>query len=71
MLDGDNIWGESHPLHLQPGGSVLVIGNESRGITPEVQQFVTHRVMIPNIGGTAESLNASVACAILIAELMR
>ena len=71
LLDGDNIWGDSHPLHLQPGGSVLVIGNESRGITPEVQQFVTHRVMIPNIGGTAESLNASVACAILIAELMR
>ena len=71
LLDGDNIWGESHPLHLQPGGSVLVIGNESRGITPEVQQFVTHRVMIPNIGGTAESLNASVACAILIAELIR
>ena len=71
LLDGEDIWGDSHPLHLQPGGSVLVIGNESRGITPEVQQFVTHRVMIPNIGGTAESLNASVACAILIAELMR
>ncbi|MBQ9864425.1 MAG: RNA methyltransferase [Bacteroidales bacterium] len=71
LLDGDNIWGDSHPLHLQPGGSVLVIGNESRGITPEVQQLVTHRVMIPNIGGTAESLNASVACAILLAELMK
>ena len=71
LLDGEDIWGDSHPLHLQPGGSVLVIGNESHGITPEVQQFVTHRVMIPNLGGTAESLNASVACAILIAELMR
>jgi len=71
LLDGEDIWADSHPLHLQPGGSVLVIGNESRGITPEVQRHVTHRVMIPNLGGTAESLNASVACAILIAELMR
>ena len=71
LLDGEDIWGDGHPLHLQPGGSVLVIGNESRGITPEVQQHVTHRIMIPNLGGTAESLNASVACAILIAEMVR
>jgi TrmH family RNA methyltransferase len=50
---------------------VLVIGNEAHGITPEVRQRVTHRVAIPNRGGTAESLNASVACAILMAELFR
>ena len=71
MLDGEDIWGESQPLRLTAGGAVLVIGNESRGITPEVQQCVTHRVAIPNRGGTAESLNASVACAILLAELFR
>jgi TrmH family RNA methyltransferase len=71
MLDGESIWGESQPLRLTEGGAVLVIGNESRGITPEVQQCVTHRVAIPNLGGTAESLNASVACAILLAEMVR
>ena len=71
LLDGEDIWSPSRPLQLPEGGAVLVIGNESRGITPEVQQLVTHRVAIPNIGGTAESLNASVACAILIAELCR
>ena len=71
MLDGESIWGESQPLRLPAGGAVLVIGNESRGITPEVQQCITHRVAIPNLGGTAESLNASVACAILMAELLK
>ena len=50
---------------------MLVIGNEGAGISPEVQQYVTHRVKIPNLGGTAESLNAAVACAILTAELLR
>ena len=71
LLDGHNIWAEETPLQLPPSGAVLVIGNESRGITPEVQQLVTHRVTIPNLGGTAESLNASVACAILLAEMVR
>ena len=58
-------------MRLPAEGAVLVVGNESRGISTEVQQHITHRVTIPNLGGTAESLNASVACAILIAELMR
>lgn len=70
LLDGENIW-QGNGLRLPPEGAVLVIGNESRGITPEVQQYVSHRIAIPNLGGTAESLNASVACAILCAELLK
>jgi TrmH family RNA methyltransferase len=49
-----------------PKEGVLVIGNESRGISEEVMAQVTHPVLIPNIGGTAESLNASVAAGILM-----
>ena len=71
LLDGDDIWSGSAPMRLPDEGAVLVIGNEAHGITPEVRQRVTHRVAIPNLGGTAESLNASVACAILMAELFR
>ena len=71
MLHGSSIWDDESPLRLTPEGAVLVIGNESRGITPEVQRCLTHRVTIPNPGGTAESLNASVACAILLAEMAR
>ena len=50
--------------------AVLLIGNESHGISPEAMEHVTHPVLIPNIGGTAESLNASVAAAILIDRLI-
>ncbi|MBR1798752.1 MAG: RNA methyltransferase [Bacteroidales bacterium] len=49
--------------------SVLVIGNESRGISAEVLAKITHRITIPNIGGTAESLNAAVAAGILMHHL--
>lgn len=54
-------------LNPQPSTPrVLVIGNESRGISSEVMALVTHPVLIPNLGGTAESLNASVAAGILM-----
>lgn len=50
--------------------SVLLIGNESRGISQEAMEHVTHPVLIPNRGGTAESLNAAVAAAILVDKLI-
>ncbi len=49
----------------------LVIGNESNGISSEVGLCVTHKISIPNIGGTAESLNAAVATAILCHEFCK
>ena len=70
LLDGDDLWGGTVPP-LTAEGAVLVIGNEGTGISPEVQQHITHRVKIPNFGGTAESLNAAIASAILMAELLR
>ena len=53
-----------------PREVVLLIGNESRGISPEAMAHVTHPVLIPNLGGTAESLNASVAAGILMNYLL-
>ena len=53
----------------KPARGVLVIGNESAGISEAVMRQVTHPVLIPNVGGTAESLNASVAAGILMCEL--
>lgn len=47
----------------------LVIGNESRGICSAVERRLTRRLTIPNIGGTAESLNAASAAAILMAMM--
>ena len=45
----------------------LVIGNESKGIRPAMARRLTRRLTIPNIGGSAESLNAASAAAILMA----
>ncbi|HEY8399208.1 MAG TPA: RNA methyltransferase [Flavihumibacter sp.] len=46
----------------------LVIGNESRGIRPELKGLLRHFVTIPRIG-QAESLNAAVATGILLSHL--
>ena len=51
--------------------AVLVIGNEGKGISGEVAASVQHRLTIPNISGTCESLNAAVATAILCSEFYR
>ena len=48
--------------------AALVIGNESRGISPEIRARVTNQIAIPNLGGSCESLNAAVATAILVSQ---
>lgn len=58
---------------LSPTG-LLVLGNESRGISPEVQAVLTHQISIPSYArnaASAESLNAGVAGAVLCAEFRR
>lgn len=48
---------------------IVVIGNESNGISPEVAATVTHRITIPSVvqgRDTAESLNAAVAAAVVM-----
>jgi TrmH family RNA methyltransferase len=58
------------PLNQMPRqqAAALIIGNESRGIAPDVLQHTTASVTIPKRGG-AESLNAAVAAGILVAAL--
>lgn len=53
-----------------PKTGFLIIGNESNGISNEVQAFVNERITIPKRGG-AESLNAGVATAILLDNFFR
>ena len=58
---------EGQPVHdvgtIREG--VLVIGNESRGISEEVMALVNRRITIPR-KGKAESLNAAVAAGIIL-----
>ena len=73
FLDGDNIYSASLPLGAD-SPSVIVIGNESNGISPEVEARVDRRLLIPPfpVGcRTSESLNAAVATAVTVAEFRR
>lgn len=67
FLGGENIYAAPQ---LGPGG-VLVLGNEGRGISPEVAAWVTRRITIPSYPPgrpTSESLNVGVAAAIAMSQ---
>lgn len=49
---------------------VIVIGNEAKGVSKEIQNLADKKVKIPMLGKT-ESLNASVAAGIMIYEYVR
>ena len=68
FLDGEDLY--TTPL---PESAVIVIGNEGHGISRRVEAAVTHRITIPpfNTETKGESLNASVAAAITMAEFRR
>ena len=51
-------------------GSVLMIGNEANGLTDTAKNIADFNITIP-MSGKAESLNASVAAAIAIGEMMK
>ena len=53
--------------NIQQG--IWVIGNESKGIRPEVMQFVSQKITIERIG-KAESLNAAVATGIILSHIV-
>ena len=50
--------------------SIVVIGNEGNGLSPQAAAACTHRITIP-MQGRAESLNASMAAGILMWEQMK
>lgn len=63
VLDGASIFSEK-PVKA----SIIAIGNESKGLSPGIQDCLTHRISIPKgEGGGAESLNAAVATGIVCA----
>lgn len=51
-------------------GSVVIIGNEANGITDSTKQISDRLITIP-MSGNAESLNAAVAAAISVWEMMK
>jgi len=61
--------GKSLYDYPKTGKGILIIGNESKGIRPELMELATEKVTIPR-KGSAESLNAAVATGILLSHLV-
>ena len=67
VLDGVDIYKEN----IVPEG-LVVMGNESAGISAEVRGLLTRRLLIPSFGESgAESLNVAVATAVTLSEFRR
>lgn len=69
FLDGKNIYERT----LTPHG-IIVMGNEGKGISSDIESLVTDKLFIPNFPQdrpTTESLNVAVATAITCAEFRR
>ncbi len=69
LLDGQDIYTQD----LSQEG-IIVMGNEGNGISPEVRQLISHKLLIPNFNPnteTAESLNVAIATAITCSEFRR
>ncbi|MCA1756678.1 MAG: RNA methyltransferase [Bacteroidales bacterium] len=68
-LDGKPVYSEQ-----LPASALILLGNESRGLSGELVPLVTDMVTIPMFGrggSGIESLNVATAAAIIISEFMR
>ena len=73
FLDGENMYGKELD-NGKEAPSVIVIGNESNGISERMAELVTDRLYIPPYPADqpgSESLNAAVATAVTVAEFRR
>jgi len=67
FLEGNNIYKTRLPKE-----AIVVIGNEGKGISKEIGNLTKHKIYIPKAEGSlAESLNASVAAAIVLNEFSK
>ena len=64
-LEGESIY----ETKFEKGG-IILMGNESNGISEELEPMVSHKITIPRFG-QAESLNVAVATAIFCDNIKR
>ena len=68
LMEGENIFTKK----IENKNGIIIIGSESHGIRKDVLPLVTSPIHIPRRKGSqTESLNASVAAAIIMAEICR
>jgi TrmH family RNA methyltransferase len=72
LLEGTNMYTSGSIPTKEKG--IIVMGNEGNGISDAVRKLVTHPLLIPSYPAdapTAESLNVSIATAVVLAEFRR
>ena len=70
---GATLNGRNHYDHSYDKKGILVVGNESHGISAKILQEIDQNVTVTSKGGgtNAESLNVATATAILLGEIFR
>jgi TrmH family RNA methyltransferase len=69
VLEGDSIY--SHKLENK---GIILLGNESKGISPELFPFITDKIMIPKFSKGKhgiDSLNVGMAASVVFSEFAR
>jgi TrmH family RNA methyltransferase len=66
LLDGQNIYEQELTKY-----GIIVMGNEGNGISPEIRQLITNKLLIPKFQEGPESLNVAIATAITCSEFKR
>lgn len=69
FMHGNNIYTEKLAR-----SAIIVMGNEGNGISAETEKLITQKITIPNFPlgvHTSESLNVSMAAAIIVSEFRR
>lgn len=72
LLEGENMY-EPYAIPDKQRG-VIIMGNEGNGISESIRILITHPLFIPSYpinASTSESLNVSIATAIVLAEFRR
>lgn len=65
FLEGENVHTSDFNIAWN-----IIIWNESHGISPEIEKYITHKITIPRFW-KAESLNAWVATAVILDNVLR
>jgi RNA methyltransferase, TrmH family len=69
MLEGESIYD-----HKPGNNGIIILGNESKGISGELIPFITDKIMIPGSGRSKpgiDSLNVGMAASVVFSEFLR
>lgn len=69
MLEGKSIY-----KHKLDNKGIILLGNESKGISPELISFITEKIKIPKFSNAREgidSLNVGMAASVVFSEFLR